>query len=244
MNMDAAIACPSCQTLMTGFQLPRNPCGELTIDVCFTCQCIWFDEFESAQLAPGGIIQLFQLIHEHRNDVRQPWPARLHCPRCEDNLLQGQDLNKNGRFTYHRCLQNHGRLSTFSAFLMEKGFVRQLSGSERADLAKKAQTILCSGCGAPVDIRTEAVCSHCHAPLVILDPEAVSKALAQYEQQAAARQTGQRISPDAMANLLIAREQQKSLIARQQQSSSLESSVDGIDLIVDGASLILDIFSD
>ena len=61
--------------------------GLVTLDICFPCQGIWFDEYESAQLAPAGVLDLFGLLHEHHADLRQPWPGVLRCPRCRETLL-------------------------------------------------------------------------------------------------------------------------------------------------------------
>ena len=95
-------------------------------------------------------------------------------------------MTRSGRFTYQRCLQNHGRFTVFGQFMIEKGFVRQLAPAEITALAARIGSVRCSGCGAPVDIRTQATCHQCGAPIVVLDPHAVDKALAGF--QAAATQ--------------------------------------------------------
>ena len=167
----------------------RQPHGEVELDLCFTCQGIWFDEYESAQMAPPAFSNSFALTHEHRDDTRQPWRDTLNCPRCNERLIQGLDRTKNGNFAYHRCPQRHGRFNSFSAFMCEKGFVRQLNGAEIAELAAKVQVIRCSGCGAPVDIRRDNTCSHCRSPIVILNPAAVDKALADFGTRLTGRNT-------------------------------------------------------
>jgi hypothetical protein len=64
------------------FQRQLN--GEVSLDLCFACQGqSGFDEYESAQLAPAGVLALFRLLHEHHADLRQPWPRRPSAaPRC------------------------------------------------------------------------------------------------------------------------------------------------------------------
>lgn len=200
-------ACPACSQSMTRLDLPKRNLGSLTLDLCFPCQGIWFDSYESEQIAPGGIIDLFKRIHEHRDDLRQPHPATLHCPRCNDALIAGLDVVRSGRFTYHRCLQKHGRFTTFGQFMIEKGFVRQLAPAEVKALAARIGTVHCTGCGSPVDIRSESVCSHCAAPISILDPEAVEKALANYQHQAT--QIAHR-DPEKLAEAVLAIERQRS----------------------------------
>ena len=34
--------------------------GQVPLDFCFACQLIWFDEHESTELAPGGVIEVFK----------------------------------------------------------------------------------------------------------------------------------------------------------------------------------------
>ena len=90
---------------MVAKKFERRMGGEVELDLCFTCQAIWFDNFESVQLTPGSIIELFRLIHAHRDEPRQPLGEPLKCPRCNEKLLHGMDIAKGGRFNYHRCLQ-------------------------------------------------------------------------------------------------------------------------------------------
>ncbi len=240
----STLACPCCLGSMREERFARKLHGEIVLDICFSCQCIWFDEFESAQLAPAGILALFQRIHEHRDDLRQPWPDPLNCPRCGERMVQGSDWCKNGHFSYHRCTHRHGRLSSFSAFLMEKGFVRQLNGAEVKALAEKIQVIRCSGCGAPVDIRKENVCSHCRAPIAILDPEAVHKALAEFGKAA---YRDEHLDPNALADALIANERlnaQARREARATHSVGFIEMADTADLVVGGIELIVGLLSD
>lgn len=226
-------ACPSCVQPMTRLTLPKKNFGTLTLDLCFPCQGIWFDPFESEQISPGGIVDLFKLIHEHRDDPRQPHAAILRCPRCNDKLQRRLDLVRSGRFTYHRCLQNHGRFTAFGQFMIEKGFVRQLAPLEIKALAARIGTVHCTGCGSPVDIRSEAACSHCGSPISILDPEAVEKALADYQNKEI--KTTHR-DPETLADAVLAMEKQRSRGYQPEQSS-----ISG-DLLLAGLAVALDIF--
>lgn len=224
--------CPSCTQTMTRLELPQRNYRTLALDLCFPCQGIWFDPFESEQLTPGAVIELFKLIHAHREDSRRQHPATLHCPRCNDRLIAGLDVVRSGRFTYHRCLQNHGRFTTFAQFMIEKGFVRQLAPAEIKALAARIGTVHCSGCGAPVDIRTEDSCPHCSSPITILDPEAVEKALADYENKESVRT--QR-NPEALADALMAIERQR------RPRPTPESSALGSDLFSASLDIVIDL---
>ena len=214
---------------MAVHRFARQLNGEVALDLCFACQGIWFDEFESAQLAPAGVLELFRLLHQHHADQRQPWRDPLHCPRCRERLLTCLDSTRSGRFAYSRCPQRHGRYSAYAAFMVEKGFVRQLNGAEVDALARQVQTIRCSGCGAPVDIRRDHVCTHCRSPIVILDPDAVQHALDDFGRKASRQQN---LDPHAVADALIANERARSQSSRQQRPELLESGIS--DLVLGG----------
>ena len=209
--------------------------GEVVLDLCFPCQGIWFDDFESVQITPGGIIELFKLIHAHRDGQRLPLSDPLRCPRCTEKLLHGLDVAKHGgQFNYHRCLQKHGRFTTFAQFMIEKGFVRQLSAAEIDELAVKVGTIRCNGCGAPVDIRREHACGHCRSPIAILDPTAVEQALARFQQAEVKRTTR---DVEALGDAIVMREREKSRYQREKRQGRIEDLEIG-DLLVDGVELI------
>ncbi|MFA7293607.1 MAG: zf-TFIIB domain-containing protein [Rhodocyclaceae bacterium] len=225
--------CPACRAPMEVHHFKRQLHGEITLDICFPCQGIWFDDFESAQLAPAGILELFRLLHEHHDELRQPWRDALQCPRCNERLLHGLDRTRNGHFAYHRCPQKHGRFNSFSAFMQEKGFVRQLNGAEIAAMAREVQIIRCSGCGASVDIRRDNVCGHCRSPIVILDPDAIQNALSDFTQKA---QRQEKTDPHTFADALLANERLKSQAARERPKSVLESDI--TDLVIGGVETI------
>jgi len=218
---------------MTRLELPQRDYGTLTLDLCFPCQGIWFDRFESERISPAGIIDLFKLIHAHRDDPRRPHSSTLHCPRCVDRLIACIDLVRSGRFTYHRCLQNHGRFTTFTQFMIEKGFVRQLAPAEVTALAARIGSIHCTGCGAPIDIRTEAACSHCSSPISILDPSAVEKALVDFQKKEFSHT---RHDPDALADAVLAIEKKRN------RHPVPESGVLVGDLFLSGVAMVCDLF--
>ncbi|MGB8884255.1 MAG: zf-TFIIB domain-containing protein [Azonexus sp.] len=226
--------CPSCRQTMLKQRFERLHHGEVVLDLCFPCQGIWFDDFESVQITPGGIIELFKLIHEHRDGQRLPLRDPLHCPRCNENLLHGLDLARHGgQFNYHRCLQKHGRFTTFAQFMIEKGFVRQLTAAEISNLAVKVGTIRCNSCGAPVDIRKDHVCTHCRSPIAILDPAAVEQALARYQQAEVKRTT---VDVEALGDAIVMREQEKSRYQREKRQGRIED-IDVGDLLISGVEL-------
>ena len=217
---------------MSAHRFPRKLTGEVELDLCFTCQGIWFDDYESLHLAPGGVIDLFKLIHERGDDQRLPLASPLRCPRCNEGLIQSQDRVKSGLFNYQRCGQ-HGRFINFAQFMIEKGFVRQLSGAEIREISVRIAVVRCTGCGAPVDIRKQSACSHCRAPIAILDPQAVEQALAGYH-RAAVKQAAP-TDPTALAEAVLLTERERS---RRQRERGTVLDADIGDLLLDGVSMV------
>ena len=171
----------------------RRPDGRVEIDLCFSCRGIWFDQYESSQLAPGAVIELFGLIHEQSPDPR-PLGERLPCPRCERALALTHDIQRTTRITYYRCTGGDGRFTTFYQFLREKQFVREMTPVEVQRLKAQVAQVRCSSCGAPIDLARDAECRYCHMPLAILDADAVRKTLTDLSEAERARH---RVDPTA-----------------------------------------------
>lgn len=233
--MSPQLDCPSCRCPMERTVLPRNYLGEVELDLCYGCHGIWFDDRESLQLAPPGIIELFRRIHEHRDAPTGSVVPPGVCPRCQAILVAGHDMVRWGRFSFHQCPSGHGRYITFSQFLMEKGFIRPLSTQERADLAARVGTVRCSGCGGPVDIRLDNTCPHCRAPVSVLDPEAVTKALKDYD--AAGKRLAGGTPPASLGTVPIHRFPPPS------PSLAAAGASDMADLVISGIGLVLEVLS-
>ncbi len=155
----------------------RQTHGEVILDVCWDCHAIWFDQYESAQLSPRSVIELFGLIHENRGTNARPLADLMTCPHCRAKLVHTQDMQRTNRLSYHRCSAGHGRLTTFFQFLREKQFVRSLSKREIEGLKATVKQVRCSGCGAIVDLARDSACSFCRSPISVLDAAAVGKTL-------------------------------------------------------------------
>ena len=149
---------------------------EIEVDICYGCHVLWLDKRESLHLSPGGTLDLFKALNDHRDDARQALREANACPRCGGRLKLQHDIGKGGRFSYYRCAR-HGRLEPFSEFLKEKEFVRTLNPLEKQRLSAEVKQVQCSSCGAPVELSEGFACAHCGAPLTVLDPNAVAKTL-------------------------------------------------------------------
>ena len=154
---------------------------EVEIDICVLCQALWFDARENLQLTPGATLGLFRLIGEKvaRPAVENRDLAK--CPRCHAQLRRTQDIQRNTRFEYFRCPNDHGRLITFFDFLKEKDFVKPLTPQQIAELRRNVQTINCSNCGAPIDLAKQSDCTHCGSPLSMLDMRQAEALVAQLQ---------------------------------------------------------------
>jgi len=200
---------------MQAHVLPAVYGGAVEIDFCFGCHGIWFDHLENLKLAPEAIATVFKEMHRHRDQARTPLAGQLACPQCRSTLRQGFDLVRSGRYITHRCESRHGRFSSFASFMIEKGFVRQLTPVEIAGIAAKVGVIHCSSCGAPVDLRREDACSHCRSALSLLDPQAVERALQTYAHAAAKPAPG---SPEQIADAIVALAREQSRVQREQRA--------------------------
>jgi len=186
---------------MRALVLGRKPHGKCVVDLCEGCHALWLDTHESVQLTPGAIVSLFREVSAAGLPMRRGLPAALRCPRCKAALAQPHDLRHSTRFSYWRCGKGHGRFTPFVQFLREKDFIRPLTPAELERLKAQVRTIRCSGCGAPVDLQRDMVCSFCRAPIEALDPAAVGDTLKSLSNAEARRTT---IDVDALADAVIA----------------------------------------
>ena len=207
----------------------RRPEGKVALDICFECQSIWFDQYESSQLSAGATIDLFRMIHERGASPARPVADTARCPRCRGKLKLTHDLQGTNRITYYRCPDWHGRLTTFFQFLREKHFVRSLSASEIERVRATVGQVRCSSCGAPVNVEKDAACAYCHAPLAILDAAAVERTLAELSAKERDRAVA---DPTAAIDALLAGKRTEERLNR------IERGVpDGIDLVREALAL-------
>lgn len=177
----------------------------LVLDLCYACTGLWFDELEALQLGPGATLDLFRLMDERQAASRSPLGARLACPRCRGVLRLTHDRQRETRFHYFRCLENHGRFMTFFQFLRSRNFVRELNAKEVAELRDRIRSVNCSNCGAPVDVAQASACAHCRTPISILDPGQLKKTMAELQEAETREQRG----VDPALPLALARERRQ-----------------------------------
>lgn len=220
--------------------LPGVHGGTVELDLCFACQGMWFDPAENLKLAPAGVAELFKMLHQRRDTPRQPLAATLGCPHCKTSLTQGFDVVRSGRYITYRCAKGHGRFSAFSSFMIEKGFVRQLTRPEIDDIAGRVAVIHCSACGAPVDLRKDHACPHCRSAFSLLDPHAVEQALQGYAKAKVASAPANAVHDIADAMIALERDRERAKRADQAQTGRLltRDADDGVDLLAVGVAMV------
>jgi hypothetical protein len=207
----------------------------VTIDLCEPCQSLWFDGRESLQLAPAATLSLFRIIGERaaRPQLRDGDAAK--CPRCKGRLRRTRDMQRNTRFEYFKCPNDHGRLISFFEFLKEKDFIKPLTPAQLTELRQNVQTMHCSSCGGTIDLARTAACSHCGAALSMLD---LSQAERVVQQLREADRTDKPIDPLLPINLARARKQAESAFAGLPDQRAWLDDVSSFGLVAAGLHLV------
>ena len=138
-----------------------------------------------------------------------------------------RDVRHTTRFTYYRCRYGHGRFTPYVQFLREKHFIRPLADAEIEKLRATVSTVRCASCGGPVVLERAAVCPYCGSPVMLLDPEAVKKALAEFDSAETRRTEEKPLTGDAV--IAIANVERELVRNRRQYEGDL-----GVDLIAAG----------
>jgi Zn-finger nucleic acid-binding protein len=227
-------ACPGCSLTMERRAFARQPVGTIELDLCFDCRAIWFDQYESGQLTPGAVLELFKVIERKTNAPVRPLRESMRCPQCDDSLRLTHDMQRNNRFTYYRCAHGHGRLTTFFQFLREKNFIRSLTDAEMERLKANVAQVRCSSCGAPVNIERDAECGYCHAPISILDVAALQRTIAELGEK---EQRRTHPDPQAAIDALLAGQRFERRLA-QLEGSHAPANPGAVDLVGEAVSLL------
>ena len=214
----------------------RKPLGRVELDVCFGCHALWFDQHESVQLTPAAVLQVFRIINEHRERPARPLGDHPRCPECHAALQLTQDVQRHNRISYYRCLQGHGRLTTFFQFLREKNFVRSLSPGEIEKLKVHVTQVRCSSCGAPVDLGRDPQCAYCRAPVSILDAQAVTRTIAELTAEERRRQ---RVDPAVLVDGLLEGRRFERKMARIEGRGMPSATTDVVDLVAEALDSLL-----
>lgn len=231
-DSESPLRCPSCAQQMQSLELARRALGNLRVDLCFGCCLIWFDQGESAQLAPAAVIELFQQINTQRSANRTPVAHAMSCPRCTQGLVLTHDYCKSGPLQYFRCPDDSGRLTPFFQFLREKQFLRALTPAELTRVRVEIKQLQCSNCGAPIDLEHSTSCTYCGSPVSILDANAVKQAMQMWTEEDARTRIAAAEALARVHRVLDARP------SRTRGAESLSSDIDAFTGIETGSDLV------
>jgi Zn-finger nucleic acid-binding protein len=237
--MPGHIPCPSCRASLDSRQFEGKLMDEVSLDICWDCHAIWFDQYESAHLAPRAVLELFRLIHEYRDRPARQLADSMGCIRCGTTLIFTQDLQRTNRITYYRCAHGHGRFTTFFQFLREKQFVRSLTALEIDRLRATVKQVRCSSCGAPVDLAKDSACPFCRAAISVLDDDAVQKAIAGLTEAENRRvNPDPRAMADTVADAVLKRPVTPGASPWMRDISPMQDSTALVDLVVEGLEML------
>ena len=177
----ALLTCPGCGAPMRRSSLRAAPLAPLTLDLCDDCQALWLDTTESLQLTPGALIDLFRAISASR--PRQRAAVSRRCPaRAADTALA--DAGRPAHDAFHVLplpLRARPAHAACAVPAREELHPRRSRRAKSTRLRATVSTVRCASCGGPVELDRSAVCPYCGAPVMLLDPDAVGKALAELD---------------------------------------------------------------
>ena len=208
----------------------------VVIDVCEPCQSFWFDGRESLQLSPAATLTLFRIIGERARRPQLQDGDVSKCPRCSGRLRRTRDMQRNTRFEYFKCPNEHGRLISFFEFLKEKDFIKPLTPHQIAELRGNVQAVNCSNCGASVDLAGAAVCAHCGSALSMFDMQQAEKVVQQLRD---ADRSGKPLDPMLPINLALARKHTESAFAGLPEQRAWLDDVSTTGLVAAGLHLVM-----
>lgn len=180
-------ACPRCHATMSHLALQGHTAATVVVDHCAACRLVWFDAFESVELAGLGWVRLLRELQRGLTrpndaaastaaDATTAAVASLACPQCGSALKEVHNQTRYGRFPALECPQRHGHLHGHAGMLAERGLVRPLLPLERRALAEERRVLDCFACGARSDGSGEH-CSYCGSPLLVIDLPRLADAL-------------------------------------------------------------------
>ena len=161
---------------MERLALPGHYGSSVEIDVCASCDLVWFDGSETARLNGPGLLELIGMMAAAYDLPYQPLSSATRCPRCSGRLKTVHNQSRWGRSVQLQCLKRDGAYQSFAEFLEEKGLLRPMSRLDRAKLLRDRGRIDCVNCGAAIGKEDER-CPYCISVPSLLDVARLARAL-------------------------------------------------------------------
>ncbi len=150
--------------------------SSVELDVCASCDLVWFDGTETARLNGPGLLELIGMMAAAYDLPYQPLTAATRCPRCSGKLKTVHNQSRWGRSVQLQCLKRDGAYQSFAEFLEEKGLLRPMSRLDRARLLRDRGRIDCVNCGAAIG-KADERCPYCSSVPSLLDVARLARAL-------------------------------------------------------------------
>ena len=174
--VERPLACGNCRAPMQRIGLAGHYGSSVELDVCASCDLVWFDGSETARLSGPGLLELIGLMAAAYDLPYQPLTSATRCPRCSGPLKTVHNQSRWGRSVQLQCLKRDGAYQSFAEFLEEKGLLRPMSRLDRAKLLRDRGRIDCVNCGAAIG-KVDERCPYCTSVPSLLDVARLARAL-------------------------------------------------------------------
>jgi len=170
------LACGNCSAPMQRLGLAGHYGANVELDVCASCDLVWFDGTETARLNGPGLLELIGMMAAAYDLPYRPLSSATRCPRCSGKLKTVHNQSRWGRSVQLQCLKRDGAYQSFAEFLEEKGLLRPMSRLDRAKLLRDRGRIDCVNCGAAIG-KDDERCPYCRSVPSLLDVARLARAL-------------------------------------------------------------------
>ena len=150
--------------------------ASVELDLCVSCNLVWFDGTETARLTGPGLLDLIGRMAEAYDLPFEPLRPGTRCPRCAGPVKIVHNQSRWGRSVQLQCVRRDGAYQSFAEFLEEKGLLRPMSRLDRARLLRDRGRIDCVNCGAAIGVSDER-CPFCASVPSLLDIARLARAL-------------------------------------------------------------------
>ena len=173
---DRGLACGNCLAPMRRVSLDGHYGTSVDLDICESCDLVWFDGTETARLSGPGMLDLIGDMAKGYDLPFEPLRSTASCPRCKGRLALVHNQSRWGKSVQLQCVARDGAYQSFAEFLEEKGLLRPMSRLDRAGLLQQKGRIDCVNCGGAVG-RDDERCPFCHSVPSLLDVARLARAL-------------------------------------------------------------------
>ena len=170
------LVCGNCREPMQRLALAGHYGHNVDLDLCRSCDLVWFDGSETAQLSGPALLELIGQMASARALPHEMLRADPRCPRCAGRLKIAHNQSRWGRSSQLQCVRRHGAYQSFAQFLEEKGLLRPMSLVDRAKLLRDRGRIDCINCGGEI-AKADERCRWCGSIPSLLDVARLAHAL-------------------------------------------------------------------